>query len=372
MKKIRLLTISATCERGGADINLLRLLKGLDKNEYDILHLIPYPGPLLGEFSNAGVRVEIVDMPRIRFFKNPLRYIIILLKFFPTVFKIKNIIEINQIDIICTSSMVNLYGALAARLAHRPHILLAVEYLFVLKLVSPYFYLFSEKIVCCSSMVSRIFKKGDKVLVEYPSVDLDEFNPHINGRDLREELAANGSLVSMITRLDKWKGVETFINAARYVKSDTKFIIFAQLLVGKEKYLQSLENIIRQLKLEEKVFIKIVSSSPEIIAASDIVVHASLRPEPFGLIIIEAMATGKPVIASKIGGPLEIIDDGLDGILVEPGNPEVLAWAISKLLGDPKFATEMGLNARKKVAEKFDLKKYVINFDVIFKSALRK
>ena len=139
MKKIRLLTISATCERGGSDINLLRLLKCLDKNEYEILHLIPYAGSLIDEFRNAGVGLEIVEMPRARLFKNPLRYIMVLLKFFPAVFKIKNIIADNQIDIVCTSSMVNLYGALAARLAHRPHILMAVEYLPVLRFMSPYF-----------------------------------------------------------------------------------------------------------------------------------------------------------------------------------------------------------------------------------------
>ncbi len=371
MKKIRLLTISPTCERGGSDINLLRLLRSLDKNEYDILHLIPYPGPLADEFRKAGVRLQIVDMPRIRLFNNPLRYIMVLFKFFPTIFKIKKIIEEYNIDIVCTSSMANPYGALAARLAHRPHILFAVEYLPIFRLAGPYFYLLSEKIICCSSMVSRMFKKSDKVLVKYPGVDLDEFSPYINGSNLRKELAVSATLVSMITRLDRWKGVEIFIKAAQYTKSDTKFIIFADLVMGKEKYLKKLEEIIKQLRLEEKIVIKIARCTPQVIAASDIIVHASLRPEPFGLIIIEAMATGKPVIASKLGGPLEIINDELNGILLEPGNPRILAAAISHLTQNPRRAEEIGLKAREKVVKEFNLKEYARGFDTIFKDTFR-
>lgn len=370
MKKIRLLTISPTCERGGSDINLLRLLKNLDRNEYDILHLIPYPGPLLDEFRNAGVRVEIVDMPRIRLFKNPLRYIIVLLKFLPTVFKIKKIIEDYEIDIVCTSSMVNLYGALAARFAHRPHILMAVEYLPVLKLVSPYFYFLSEKIICCSSMVSRMFKKSDKVLVRYPGVDLEEFRPNIDTQSLRERLGISGSLVSMVTRLAGWKGVEVFIRAANYIKDDVKFIILGEAVKGRERYVVKLKKMIEQFRLKDKVLIitgehKNIS---QFIAASDIVVHASLRPEPFGLVIIDAMAMKKPVIASRLGGPQEIITEGVDGILLDPGNPKILAMAISRLLQEPEFAKDMAAKARERTKQKFDIKKYAKDFDAIFKS----
>ncbi len=371
MRKIKLLTISATCERGGSDINLLRLLRSLDKNEYDILHLVPYPGSLMDEFSNAGVRLMAVDMPRMRLFKNPLKYITVLLKFFPTVFKIKKIIVCNQIDLICTSSMVNLYGALAAKLTHRPHILIAVEYLPVLSPFTHYFLLLSDKIICCSDMVSRMFKKSGKVLVKYPGVDLNEFSPHVDSRAVKEELGISGNLVSMVTRLDKWKGVETFIRAAKYVEHEAKFIIFAELVLGKEKYLNKLENMIKQLRLDGRVFIRITRCTPEVIAASDIIVHASLRPEPFGLIVIESMATGKPVIASKLGGPLEIISDGADGLLVESANPQILALAISGLLKNPKVASEMGVKAREKVTEKFNIKEYARSFDGIFKEALK-
>lgn len=371
MKKIKLLTISSTCEIGGADINLLRILKTLDRDEYEILHLVPYPGLLIDEFRNIGVAVEIVDMPRFRLFKNPFRYLLFILNFFPTVFKIRDIIDYYNIDIVCTPSMNNLYGALAARLADRPHILIATDYLLILKLVSPYFHLLSDKIICCSNTVSQMFKKSHKVLVQYPGVDVDEFNPKTKYVDLKKELGINTNLVSMIARLDKWKGVETFIEAAKYIETDARYVIFGQLVIGKEKYLERLKSIIRKSKLEEKVSLELRRCTPQLIAASDIIVHASLRPEPFGLAIIEAMAMEKPVIASKLGGPGEIISDGLDGVLVGAGNPKMLAEAISHLLKNPNRAKEIGLRAREKVENKFNLKDYALNLDTIFKNTPR-
>lgn len=372
MNKIRLLTISATCERGGSDINLLRLLRSLDKNEYDILHLVPYAGPLMDEFRNADVGLEIVDMPRIRVFKNPLKYITFIFKFFPTVLKIKRIIVCNQIDLVCTSSMVNLYGALAAKLAHRPHILVTGEYLSILKLFSTYFYLLSEKVVCSSNIVSTMFPKSTKITVLPHGIDLNEFSPDISSKGIKEELGVSGSLVSMITRLAPWKGVEVFIKAARFLDKDVKCAIIAEPVVGKERYALKLEKIIERLGLKERVLIKSeeYKNISKVMAASDIVVHASFRPEAFGLIIIEAMATGKPVIASKVGGPLEIIKDGIDGVLIEPRNPRVLAAAISDLLANPDRAEEIGRKAREKVIEKFDLRGYACSLDKIFKETL--
>lgn len=371
MKKIRLLTISPTSEIGGSELNLLRLLQFLNKDEYEIIHLVPYLGPLADEFKNAGCRIEVIDMPRIRRFINPLRYVLFFYNFFPTVFKIKKLIEDCQIDIVCTSSMVNPHGALAAKLAHRPHILLVVEYLSVLRIASHYFYFLSDKVVCCSNTVKRMFGNSKKTEVIYPGIDLDEFTPNLNGKALREKLGVTGNLVSMVARLAAWKGVEIFINAARYVDTDAKFIVFGQPVMGKEQYTAKLTRIIKDLDLEHKVSINLeyrYKDIPSVIAASDVLVHASLRPEPFGLTLIEAMAMAKPVIAAKSGGPLEIISDGADGILVEPGKPRRLASAISGLLGNPEVAREMGIKARHKVMRQFNIKNYARNFDVIFKT----
>jgi len=219
-------------------------------------------------------------------------------------------------------------------------------------------------------MVSRMFKKSDKVLVRYPGVDLEEFRPNIDTQSLRERLGISGSLVSMVTRLAGWKGVEVFIRAANYIKDDVKFIILGEAVKGRERYVVKLKKMIEQFGLKDKVLIMTGEHKniPQFIAASDIVVHASLRPEPFGLVIIDAMAMKKPVIASRLGGPQEIITEGVDGILLDPGNPKILAMAISRLLQKPEFAKDMAVKARERVKQKFDIKKYAKDFDTIFKS----
>jgi glycosyltransferase involved in cell wall biosynthesis len=75
--------------------------------------------------------------------------------------------------------------------------------------------------------------------------------------------------------------------------------------------------------------------------ALDVVVHASFG-EPFGLVLVEAMALGKPVVATAAGGPLEIIEDGISGVLIPPGDPDRLAATIDRILGDRSLAAALG------------------------------
>lgn len=371
MKKIRLLTISPTCEIGGSDLNLLRLLNKLDADEYEIIHVAPYESFFLDEFRKVCAKVEILEMPRIRLFKNPFKYILFLFKFFPTVFKIKSLIENNNIDIVCTSSMVSLYGALAAKIAKRPHVLIAVEYLKVLRFIVPYFYFLSDKIICCSDLVKNMFIRSKKVITCYPGIDLNDFNPKVSGSRIRDELGVSGNLVAMITRLAKWKGPEVFVRSINHVKENAIFVIFAEPVMGKEGYLEKIKILAHKLKLNSRLIITDkykFKDIPEVIAASDIIVHASLRPEPFGLTVAEAMVMAKPVIASNLGGPKEIINDGLDGILIKPGESKGLGLAITKLLQDPAARRRLALYAGEKAVKKFDILNYAKDIDAIFKS----
>jgi glycosyltransferase involved in cell wall biosynthesis len=87
----------------------------------------------------------------------------------------------------------------------------------------------------------------------------------------------------------------------------------------------------------------------------DVVVHTSILPEPFGRVIIEAMAMAKPVIATSMGGPLEIISHGVDGILVRENDPKELAGAIYELLQNSERRALMAQNARKTIEDRFSM-----------------
>jgi glycosyltransferase involved in cell wall biosynthesis len=96
-----------------------------------------------------------------------------------------------------------------------------------------------------------------------------------------------------------------------------------------------------------------------VLEAIDVVVHASVEREPFGMVIAEAMAARKPVVASRDAGPMEIVADGVSGILVRPGDPEELGTAVLSLLADPALARRMGEAGRAIVEQTFTLERHV-------------
>jgi glycosyltransferase involved in cell wall biosynthesis len=122
---------------------------------------------------------------------------------------------------------------------------------------------------------------------------------------------------------------------------------------GSETHFESaLRQLIGELELEKHVtLLGERRDAAALMGSSDIVVVPSVQPEPFGMVVIEAMALGRPVIASNAGGPAEIISDGSDGLLVRPSDPESLSSAIEGLIRDPAFARELGQNAMAKAAE---------------------
>jgi glycosyltransferase involved in cell wall biosynthesis len=104
--------------------------------------------------------------------------------------------------------------------------------------------------------------------------------------------------------------------------------------------------------------------------AMDVAIHASTNPEPFGRVLIEAMALGRPLIAPREGGPLEIVVDGETGILVAPRDPNALAAAVDRLIGDPALRARMGAAARARVAAVFDIRRHVTTMEAIFDEML--
>ncbi|MGN6695248.1 MAG: glycosyltransferase, partial [Aquihabitans sp.] len=108
----------------------------------------------------------------------------------------------------------------------------------------------------------------------------------------------------------------------------------------------------------------------DLLAISDIAVHSSTEPEPFGRVIVEAMAAGRPVIASDEGGVPEIIDDGVTGVLVRPGDVGALAAAIGGLLDDPEGAAAMGRRAATAANERFSAAAHATQIQAIYDDVL--
>jgi glycosyltransferase involved in cell wall biosynthesis len=186
--------------------------------------------------------------------------------------------------------------------------------------------------------------------------------PEVEARAARAALGvpADGILIGVFGRLQRWKGQDVFVEAALQVaraRQGSRFIVVGGSVFGLEPaFFEGLKRRVSESGLTERVmFTGFRTDVPALMAACDIVCHTSRVPEPFGMVIIEAMALGRPVIASRGGGPSEIIESGTSGILVAPEDPEALASEMLRLCDDPGERQRLGDNAARRVKDSFDI-----------------
>jgi glycosyltransferase involved in cell wall biosynthesis len=198
-----------------------------------------------------------------------------------------------------------------------------------------------DAIVVCSNWMAREFRRrlGIRAIPVHSGVQLERLPE--SPADIRAEFGwPDDSLVVTIPgRLESWKGQDVFLRAAAEVATRVpmaRFVVLGGALYGwDQEFAAGLPRLAESLGIADKVaFTGHRDDALAVIAGSDVVAHCSTSPEPFGMVVIEAMALGRPVIASNTGGPPEIIANGETGLLIPPGQPAVLAEAISDLLLD--------------------------------------
>jgi glycosyltransferase involved in cell wall biosynthesis len=196
-----------------------------------------------------------------------------------------------------------------------------------------------------------------------------ELIPSAKPLKVREELGIPWDVptIGFVGRLVEGKGLDIFLKAAAKVveqKVDARFII-----VGSGPLEENLKIMTANFGLSQNViFTGWRSDVLRMISCFDVLIQATTNfPESFGNTIIEAMAVNKPVIASKVSGPDEIVLDGETGFLVEPGNVEQLVEKIFVILEDKKLAEELGKNGRILVENKYDVKKEMLIYEDIYR-----
>jgi len=199
---------------------------------------------------------------------------------------------------------------------------------------------------------------GDKIEVIPNGVDLSIFNTNVDGSAMRSKLnVKQGPLVATAIRLVKRKGPEHLVNAFSKV---LKKMPNAKLAVaGGGTEAASLRAQIKKLGMGKSVFMLGKLQREEVarlMVAADVFVLPSLF-ESFGLVLLEAMAVGTPVVCTRTQGALEIVKDGEDGLIVPPGDDDALADAIVRVLSDRQLAKRLMTSGQKTVHEKFSWEK---------------
>jgi len=199
-------------------------------------------------------------------------------------------------------------------------------------------------------------------------VDLNVFKYKEPRMDLKD-----GCRVGIIGRITPIKGHMIFLRAmAKVVRviPKVKIIIAGEVPPEKKGYKKELDLLIRQLGLEPYIeFLGHVDNVAELLHSLDLLVLATTTQEAFGRVIIEAGASGVPIVATQVGGVVDIIQDGINGRLVPPHNPQEMSDAIIELLKDRNLAKDFSKKNREIVEKKFSLEKMVKDTLTVYKEA---
>ena len=212
----------------------------------------------------------------------------------------------------------------------------------------------------------------DRVSVIYPPVDLGDF-----GGPAGDELPEKPDGVphfGIVGQLQEWKGQTVFLRAARRVlerRPTARAVVIGDAPHGGEAYAEELRSLARSLGIADRVvFTGFVQDVPNALRQLDVVVHASIYPEPFGRVIVEAMLVGRPVVATDAGGPREIIESGRTGFLVPPRDDAAMAEIIDRLLDDTRLAADIVEAARREATRRFSADEHARMVQSIYDSVL--
>jgi glycosyltransferase involved in cell wall biosynthesis len=214
----------------------------------------------------------------------------------------------------------------------------------------------SDRIVACSRSVKQhlvewLGIEAERIRVIGNGVELERFAPSVARHEARRALGfpADAKIVALVGRISEQKGQEELIRAAQSVRLTVPEALF--LIVGapdQPERAAGLAALVGELGLRDAVrFCGFVTDMPLLYAAIDVLAAPS-RWEGFGLMLVEAMAAGLPIVASRVGAIPDVVAEDETALLVPPADPPSLAAAIASLLGDPRRARRMGELGRKR------------------------
>ena len=378
---MKVLYLSITSEIGGADLAMLRTVRELDRSEFEPVVALPSPGPLVEAFREAGAQTAFFPMRRLRRTFNPLWHLGYLAAFGGTCRKIAEFIRGQGVDLVHTNTLPNLYGARSARLAGVPHVWEVREIDLRPRVVRAALVRRARRdagriVAMSGSIAEALFGRSrEKVSVIYGAVDLDRFRPDpAAGARLRERfgLPQGCRPAGIWCRFDEWKGLPVAIRAAGLLAGDLpgfRLLVAGGPTAGHEDYAEELKRLAGREAPGAVIFTGWLEPGevPGFVGGLEVAVHASTSPEPFGLVIAEAQACGTPLVAPRIGSPLELVEHGEDGLLYQSASPAALAVAIRRFLDEPELARACAAAGRAKAERLFDVKKNVRRLEALYR-----
>ena len=393
--------LSPTGQTGGAEAALHDLLAGLRESHpsWSLRLIVASNGPLVERVEALGVPVQILPFPaslarlgdwgigrgwwpRLKFVA---RFAGIVLPALGYVRRLRRVLRSDTPAVIHTNGLkMHLLGAWA-----RPRGSAVLWHLhdyagrrpFTARLLRHYAGRCSAVVANSRSVADDVRQVcGDAVAVHpvWNAIDLQRFSPEGPRLDLDALSglsASDGAVrVGLVATFARWKGHETFLTALSMLPSSLSvrgYIVGGPVYetTGSQRSIAELRELVHSHGLDGRIgFTGFVQDSSTAMRALDIVVHASTDPEPFGLVIAEAMACGRPVIVSRAGGAAELIESGVNALGFTPGDASALARCIEDLARNPALRQRLGVSGRSTAEQRFHRRRMASEMTPIYQS----
>ncbi|HUU68797.1 MAG TPA: glycosyltransferase [Planctomycetota bacterium] len=348
--KHRILYVNPNSLMGGGEINQLALIRHIDRSRFDVQAVVGAGGPYVDALRAAGIQTKVIQFEYLRLGSRRL----------PTPASVAELYRHVQEDgphVIHSASLAeDHHSAIAALRARVPMVHDQQTMVPRALLFDKWRARHSAAIICISNAIrDSLLNAGMAapiVEVIYSGVDPD-IHKEVDGLRIRRELNLSGfDVVGIASRLAPEKGHTYFLQAAALLKDkfpNCKFIVVGSPMYAPPEYEVDLREAASSLGLDNQIiFTGFRADVLHVMAAMDVLVCAA-DEEALGRVVLEAMALGKPVVATRAGGIVETVVDGVTGFLVPPRDPASLASAISACLTDLDAARRMGLKGQERV-----------------------
>ncbi|MES2545374.1 MAG: glycosyltransferase family 4 protein [Bacteroidota bacterium] len=388
MKNI--LFIHQSAELYGSDKTILMFISKLDKSKYFPVVILPFEGPLKIELEKNNIKVVIA--PVLKLYRKMFTPINILKLFKEYKNGMKTLDELNKeynFSLVYSHTLAALIGILFAKKRRIKHLWHVQEIIAKPKLFNTIFKKIlaiksNHKIVYDSKETMDFWIKGNETLTKKSEFVWNgiDFEKKVNSTEneiqsVRKEFflaQENEIVIALVGRINSWKGQQLLLKAFQIlaIKHDNiKLVYLGSAPPNQEFFEIDLKEKIKEYKLENRVVI--IPFQQEIWKfwdSIDIAVVPSTEPEPFGLVVIEAMLAKKPVVASNHGGPTEIVINNETGFLFEPNKEESLANKLEPLILDPLMRKTFGEKGYERAINVFSLENHVNHFEKIFEEVI--
>ncbi len=353
---------------------------GAETGCYDLAHYLPENNCDSYIVTSGGELLQFIDKKKVNLIKLPVHRknpIVMIFNSIALIF----IILFNNISVVHVRSRAPAWSCLIATKITRRKFVTTFHGCYNFKNSIKKFYnsvmVRSDLVIAGSNFIfshinynyGKYLKLKKKFLVIFRGINVDFFDPSTtleaeeNKLILDWELTRNKKIILMPGRLTSWKGQEVFIEALNLVNIKLGHEAFYAVILGSDQgrdiYSKKIKRLAEQYRLTGQLkFIEHCKNMPLAYKISDIVISASVEPEAFGRVAVEAQSMEKPIIASDIGGSNETIVDKQTGFLFQSGNPESLCEKIVEVLQlDESRLKSIGIEGRKNIIKKFNVEK---------------